>query len=59
MAPFQKVQQLSFDLLSIGQSLSDIKELDIRELNHWAEVKRQMDEAERRTGEKMENARKN
>ena len=53
----EKVRQLGFDCLSINISLSDIKNMNVRELDYWAEMKRANDAVNKKMTDDIERSR--
>jgi hypothetical protein len=48
---------LAFDLLSVGVGLSEIRVMNIRVLDYWADLKRARDEVEYKTAKEIQAAR--
>ena len=53
MTPCEKVAHLGFDLLAIRVPLSEIREMNIRQLDYWAELKRANDAQHRKTADEL------
>lgn len=57
MTAFEKVKHLGFDLLAIGIPLSEIREMNVRQLDYWAEMKRANDAMHKKTADEIKQIR--